>query len=281
MRRRAAVVVCLAIWCAGCAGRQSATIAGPPPPPPPANPQQTALFADLWVQASAEYRALCLQIYRNAEAVVLERAAAVGSGGKPAAVALDLDETVIDNSGFQTWLYRNNTTYSGASWAKWTEWQAAGGRARAVPGAAEFLAALEGAGVAAVYISNRREGERRATVAVLEELGLETGDPGERLLLRTAESGKEARRDQLRTRWNVIAFVGDNLADFAPEFEVSGKNWRDRLAAVEAAKAKWGVEWFVLPNPAYGDWVLALPEPLDGQLDGPTELSAPESLQSQ
>jgi 5'-nucleotidase (lipoprotein e(P4) family) len=135
--------------------------------------------------------------------------------------------------------------------------------------------------VAPVYISNRKESERTATVASLEFLGIESGDPGERLLLRTAESGKEPRREQTRARWNVIAYFGDNLADFSPGLEAQGKNWRQRIAAAEAAEERWGVEWFVLPNPMYGDWAQSLPEPLGDQLQGPSELSAPQSLQSQ
>ena len=281
MRRRTLLPFVMAVvWGAGCAGQKAVTVAGPPPPAPPPNPQRALLYANLWVQTSAEYRALCLQIYRNAEAVVLARADGPASG-KPAAVVLDLDETVIDNSGFQTWLYRNQTTYSSAAWTAWTNWQAKDGRARGVPGAAGFLRAMERAGVAAVYISNRRESERAATVAVLELLGIEDGDPGERLLLRANGSGKEPRREQARARWNVIAYFGDNLADFAPELEAQGANWRERSAAAEAAGERWGVEWFVLPNPMYGDWVQALGEPLEDRLQGPSELSAPQELQNQ
>ncbi len=280
MRRHLLIAVLVTGLGAGCASQKPATLLGTAPPPPPANPQQALLYANLWVQTSAEYRALCLQIYRNAEGVVLERAKAA-TGAKPKAVVLDLDETVIDNSGFQTWMHRNNTTYSSAAWGQWTEWQLKEGRAHALPGAAGFLGAMEAAGVAAVYISNRKESERAATVASLEFLGIEGGDPGERLLLRTAESGKESRREQARAKWNVIAYFGDNLADFAPELEAQGKNWRERLAAAEASRDRWGVEWFVLPNPMYGDWAQSLPEPLSDQLQGPSELSAPQSLQSQ
>jgi acid phosphatase len=232
------------------------------------------------VQTSAEYRALCLQIFRNAETIVLARARTSGDA-KPKAVALDLDETVIDNSGFQTWLYRNQTNYSSAAWAQWTQWQAREGRARGVPGATQFLQAMERAGVAAVYISNRRESEREATVASLKRLGIEEDDPGDRLLLRRADSGKEPRREQVRARWNVIAYFGDNLADFAPELEAQGTNWQEREAAAESARERWGVDWFVLPNPMYGDWVQSLGEPLEDGLQGPSDFSAPQGLQSQ
>jgi hypothetical protein len=63
---------------------------------------EKAFNAILWMHTSAEYRALCLQTYKNALAAVTDEVELRGSGDKGAklAVVMDLDATVLDNSRF-------------------------------------------------------------------------------------------------------------------------------------------------------------------------------------
>jgi 5'-nucleotidase (lipoprotein e(P4) family) len=263
---RRAFLVALVVVSTGCSRRGVAVT------PPAENPQAGLLYANLWVQQSAEYSALCRQIYRNAEDVILDRLRR-GRFAKPPAVVLDLDETVIDNSGFQTWLHRNRLTYSSERWARWERWQAAQPTVAVVPGAVELLRAVADAGATPVYISNRREDGRAHTVEALVKLGLLQADDPSRLLLRTDTSSKSARRERVAESWTIVALFGDNLADFHEIFEASAGDLETRNARVAEHAERWGVEWFVLPNPTYGDWERPLGPDLEGALIGPADLS--------
>ncbi|MDQ3618143.1 MAG: acid phosphatase, partial [Pseudomonadota bacterium] len=87
------------------------------------------LNAVLWVQASAEYRALSEQTYRSAadhldkalkekhwDALVPGERANAATGLKPA-VVMDVDETVLDNSPYQARLVRDGKEYDEVTWA--------------------------------------------------------------------------------------------------------------------------------------------------------------------
>jgi acid phosphatase len=226
------------------------------------NPAERNLDASVWLQTSGEYRALCLQTYRLAGERLLRKVAALPAGGTAPAVILDLDETVLDNSPFQTWQYQNGVEYSDRHWAVWE--QKHGGEVRLVPGARGFIEQAEGAGVTVVYISNRQEKYRGSTVRTLERLGLNSKDIDRRLLLATTTSDKTARRRQVAARHRVLMLLGDNLRDFSEEFraprvdpdDVQAQNAgiADRLRQVDARRQRFGDDWIVLPNPTYGEW---------------------------
>jgi len=243
---------------------------------PRANPRTAALNANLWMQTSAEYRALCWQTYSLAlDRVEREIASGNYAGGTlPLAVVTDLDETVIDNSGYQTWLHFHHQEYSPESWARWVDYQASLPKPAAVPGAVAFLRGVRKLGVTPVFISNRAESSRQATISVLRRLGVDTAglrDPaGGRMLLRRDGSSKTARRKLVRRRFRVIVWLGDTLADFSGEFEARATaGWPERLRKLEQFRAHLGKDWFLLPNPAYGDWQRALaPTPGEEQLQG-------------
>src|SRR5262249_42732313 len=131
---------------------------------------------------------------------------------------LDLDETVFDNSPFQTWMYRHGVTFSPARWEVWERDHPH--EVRLVPGAAGFIRGAEKAGVAVVYISNRLEKHRPSTVKVLARHGLSTAGLGERLLLRAGAGDKKERRRKAEARYDVLLYVGDSLADFPADFKV-------------------------------------------------------------
>ena len=80
--------------------------------PPPAFTMQHRVGANLYLQNAPEYRACCLGIYKSAELRMCGLLDAARSKPAKPAVVLDLDETVFDNSAFQTFLYKSQKEYS-------------------------------------------------------------------------------------------------------------------------------------------------------------------------
>lgn len=221
-------------------------------------PAFRSLDANLYVQASAEYRACCLQAYNLAERRLAEKLA---SAPKNPAIILDLDETVFDNSGFQAMLTRSGLGFDMRLWDMWQEKHAED--VGLVPGAKEFLGFAKAKNVAICYITNRDEKYRAGCKAVLERHGLSV--PDEQLLLAGKTSDKTERRTAIAEKFTVLMLVGDNLRDFDDVFRY--EKGIERLPLVETAtaiaardnkvdehKAKFGGDWIILPNPMYGEW---------------------------
>ncbi|MGQ9896214.1 MAG: 5'-nucleotidase, lipoprotein e(P4) family [Acidobacteriota bacterium] len=232
---------------------------------PRINPQERALDANLFMQTSAEYAACCLQTYAWASERLRQRLAALPPLEQPPAVILDLDETVLDNAGFQSFLDREGKTYEKALWERWERGFVT--EMRLVPGAKGFIEEAERAGVTVVYISNRTD--REATVAALRHNGLSVEGIADRLFLRTDTADKTARRKAIEARYRVLLYIGDNLRDFSETFvtpELSpdaDDNARQQALAkrrtvVEQQAYRFGTDWFILPNPVYGEWQVAL-----------------------
>lgn len=240
---------------------------------PPTNPQQPVLYADLWMQTAAEYYAICHQTYAVAARLVAELSKEHAGSDKPLAVVMDLDETVIDNSAFQTRLYRDGETYSSQAWQSFVQRQSESTNVKEVPGAVSFINKMKTLGITVVFISNRNQSDTEPTLKTLAKLGIDTTGLDDlstgRLLLRTDTSSKIERRRTTEERFHVIAYFGDNLSDFAGEFEDTvAKTAEGRREEAERVRARWGAEWFVLPNPTYGDYLGVLKKPLEGNLVG-------------
>lgn len=241
----------------------------------PANPALGAEGANVYVQTSAEYRACCYGIYAAAGRRLEEILEDADPPPARPAVVMDLDETVLDNSTFQTFLYVNGLEYSDELWDAFER----GGAEEVglVPGAQEFIESAEARGVAVIYLSNRNERNREWTVGAIEHAGLDTTGIAGRLYLRQegASSNKAGRRDAVSAQYNVLMLFGDNLRDFSEVFkpravpaEAAPEAYRDAIAdrarAVDDAVCHWGVDWFALPNPMYGEWEkLEGPNPAD------------------
>lgn len=247
-----------------------------------ANPQEHALDANLYMQTAAEYHAACLQTYGWATERLRSKLVAFQSPGKRPAVVLDLDETVFDNSGFQSFLDRERRDYSDPLWETWE--RDFPEEVRPVPGAKAFIAAAEQMGVVVVYLSNRLVKYRDSTVAALKHLGLNTEGLEERLLLKDQSSDKTTRRRLAEQRYQVLLYVGDNLRDFSEEFvaprlapqdeAAQRQAILDRYAQVRKAGYHWGTDWIILPNPVYGEWQRLLgPDPR--QKLRPTQMKPP------
>ena len=181
------------------------------------------------------------------------------------AVIMDLDETVLDNSAFESFLYENNLEYSDDLWEIYERDYP--GEVRLVPGAKQFIKKAEDRGVTVIFISNRLEENCGSTVNALTRLGISTKGIGQRLLLkkRVASSDKTSRRETVAAQYNVFLVFGDNMRDFSETFiakkltENDGADAHDKAIAsrfrlVDDAACHWGIDWFVLPNPGYGEW---------------------------
>lgn len=250
-------------------------------------PERGALSANIYTHASAEYRACCMTIYRAAGDRLAELLEEDEARPDRPAVVMDLDETVLDITSFQTFLYESGLSYTSELWEVYErEW---GEEVLLVPGAGEFIERAEALGVSVVYLSNRNESTREHTVAALERLGVNTEGIDERIYLKPTggSSDKSPRRDAISARYNIVMIFGDNLRDFAEVF-APAKLGEDaatddyirateaRNAAVDAAACHWGVDWFVLPNCMYGEWEkLVPPNPVD--VMRPTGMVAPET----
>jgi acid phosphatase len=230
----------------------SASIAQAPNPPLP-QPQEFRLLANLFMITSGEYRACCLQTYRLAEERLAQKLRCRTHPAKPPAVLIDLDETVFDNAGFQTVLYRDRLVYRDELWDPWE--RDFPHEVRLVPGAKQFIERAEAAGVTVLYMSNRMESFRKSTIRAIEHNGLSTLDIDGRLLLKKDKSDKTQRRAWAFDRFDVLLLIGDNLRDFSEEFSV-GKTTTvaDRKNSVDRRAEHWGNDWIILPNCVYGEW---------------------------
>jgi acid phosphatase len=251
--------------------------------------------ATLWIRTSAEFRASAEGIYRSALQALRQGLADPDWSAEPAqsgdlsglapAVVMDIDDTVLDNSGAQVRMALRHTCPADYP-AVWDAWVAEAA-APAVPGAAAFIRAArelkdpQGRAVRIFFITNRECGARTGvtsacaqkadTLANLRALGLDTPTLEADMLVRRErpewEGEKLARRQLVAQQYRIVLNVGDDLADFIPDVR------RQSLAEREQARCRhhdwWGARWFVIPNPMYGSWQRVLGPDLDTALAQP------------
>lgn len=251
----------------------------------PAEDAASMLHAAAWMQTAEEYRAQVLQTFRAAGAALPQartlRPAATEqwddaqAAGKPPAVVLDVDETVLDNLAFSVGLARDGRTFDEQAARDWHRWVLAG-QAPALPGAADFVSRARSLGLRVVFVTNRecaRQGpwdaqgrsadcpQKEATRRNLEQALGQTVAPQD-LMLRFERRGrddrdKRARRAEVAQSHRIVMLVGDDLHDF-----VRREDYRD-----DRHGALWGAQWFVLANPLYGSWE-------NGLADAPSKRAA-------
>jgi 5'-nucleotidase (lipoprotein e(P4) family) len=207
------------------------------------DPGEALLNSTLWMQSSAEYRASAMQTYALARRAL--DAALAEDASQPAAVILDLDETVLDNSRYAARQLMHGKTFTfGDDWTAWVNESASD----AVPGALEFLQYAQRRGVTPFYITNRTTQHEPATLVNLRKLGFPLSATEDTLLVREDSStDKTTRRELVASRYRVLLYLGDAMSDFPTEGAIPR---------------------FVVPNPVYGSWEratltpAALPLPL-------------------
>lgn len=223
--------------------------------------------ATLWMQKAAEYRALAYQAFNLARWQLdadldkknvkkLPKA----EQKKPRAIVVDIDETVLDNSPAQAHGIKNREAFSLQRWFAWGEMR----KAKAIPGAVEFLNDASSKGVKVFYVSNRdSDPQLQATIDNLKTAGF-IDVSTENVLLRVKDaqgnniSTKTPRRDFVLQKYRIVLLMGDNLDDFSDVFE--HKSVADRFAEVDKIREDWGKRWIVLPNAMYGTWENAIYE---------------------
>lgn len=208
------------------------------------------VWASIWQQRSAEYRALCFQAYNIAKWRLDE--ALKNPGSKPLAVVTDIDETLLDNSPYDAMRGANNQEFSPKTWKAWT----AKAVADTVPGAPAFFKYAASKGVTVFYVTNRDEDERAVTIKNLQLYGLPITDDAH-VLLRQKLSSKETRRQQILSTYNIVLLCGDNLPDFDKLYD-NNPSEQNRQAVTEQLKKEFGSKYIVIPNPSYGDFEGAL-----------------------
>ncbi|MBM7644557.1 5'-nucleotidase (lipoprotein e(P4) family) [Scopulibacillus daqui] len=209
---------------------------------------EESIMADAWYQTSGEAKALYYQGY-NIGKMKLDEALKKGTKKKPA-VVLDLDETVLDNSPWDAYVAQKGKAFP----YKWNEWVNAA-KAKAVPGAVDFLNDANKKGVDIYYVSDRSVDQLDATIKNLKREHIPQANKEHVLLKGKNDTSKKGRDDRIAKTHDIVLFFGDNLSDF-PNFK--GKSLEDRNKAVEEQKSQFGDKFIIMPNPMYGDWEGAL-----------------------
>ncbi|MGH7335833.1 MAG: 5'-nucleotidase, lipoprotein e(P4) family [Candidatus Rokuibacteriota bacterium] len=225
-------------------------------------PSQDLLNAVLWMQRSVEYKAAALTAFAlarirldqaladpNWTAVPREQTGTYQS--LPPAVILDVDETILDNSGYQAWMVLNDKTFDPKTWNAYVNTVTS----QAIPGAGEFARYADGKGVKVFYMSNRTAAEEPPTRKNLEKFGFPMGGTVDTMLMVGKQpswgSAKGTRRAHVAQNYRVLLNIGDNFGDFVDEYRGSEA---ERLTVMEANKDRWGREWIMIANPAYGSF---------------------------
>lgn len=205
------------------------------------------VWALLYQQRAAEYKALCFQAYNIARLRLDETLKQKSK--KSLAIITDIDETVLDNSPYDAARAIKNKDFDLAGWKAWT----AKGIADTVPGAPSFFKYAASKGVTIFYVTNRDEDEREGTTKNLQHYKLPNADKYH-VILRQSVSSKEARRQEILKKYNVVLYCGDNLPDFDSAYDNVKTLPDGRDTATERLKRYFGYRYIVIPNPGYGDF---------------------------
>lgn len=209
---------------------------------------QGKLFASVFQQRAAEYRALCYQAYNIAR---LRIEGYKPETSKPLAVITDLDETTFDNSPYQVRECLLGKDFEPVSWAEWTSL----GIADSLAGSVSFFHYAASKGVTVFYVTNRDKHDYNGTIENLRRYGFPFADSAH-LIIRQNVSSKEVRRQHIAENYEIALLIGDNLSDFSSLFD--SKTMEERRENTDRVSAEFGKKFIVLPNTTYGDWEPAM-----------------------
>lgn len=229
----------------------------------------------LWVKHAAEYDAVSRQVYQAAELALPKFIAdeswsalpwQVDAGHLPAAVILDLDQTVLNGVDFQLTYERPFSNEQHENWSRETT-------AVSVPGFSKFAAAAMAAGVDLFFVTNRpcesavdnsaACPQEITAIQDVSEVGINADADHVMLAYEHADWTKEkgVRRDFIAKTHRVIMVIGDDLSDFIPCVRLvpatpctESATAANRDVLVSKQAAFWGNGWYILPNPIHGSW---------------------------
>jgi len=219
-----------------------------------------------WHTQSKEYVFLTESIYQRAMHIINNQ----DLPESPWTVVMDIDETVLDNSGYQVMIEEKGERYNAESWASWVRSE----NATLVPGADDFIKSVLSKGGKLALITNRDRSMDEHTWRNLQSLGLPVTLDNTCLMGRNKDdedainhtsfyNDKDLRRQQIKTgnascyrsgserdvrfpELKIVMQVGDNIEDFSGETQENA-NVKDLLSGSSA-------ELILLPNAMYGSW---------------------------
>ena len=211
-----------------------------------------ALMSILWVQTSAEYRALCYQAYNTAMEQINKEVKKHKKKDKPLAIVLDIDDTILDTSIYDASFIGTSKRPTLENMKPWIN----SATASPMPGAVEFLKDVSKKGIEIFYVTNRRAPEHiEGTIKNLEKFDFPSAD-NEHIFLRTDSGNKQERFDKIAESFKIIVYMGDNAGDFP--LDTYGKLIKERKDIFDEHKKDFGTKFIVLPNPVYGSWESAI-----------------------
>ncbi|HKI85337.1 MAG TPA: HAD family acid phosphatase [Thermoanaerobaculia bacterium] len=252
MNRNAILLTSLLVLTSGCATTPKPKLPVPKPPVVDSGGSQASITPALppavhWLSYSAEHRAIFLEVYGWATKTI--EAEAKNRPRGTWAVALDADETVIDNSAYERELVERGEVYGSASWGQFVHRM----DSPPLPGALEFLQRVRELGGKIAIVTNRHQELCPVTRADFDKYHI----PYDVILCRPR--GASARKEP---RWQavengtakpgmpalpILMWLGDNIEDFPGGYQ-------SLATAPSRALEKFGRRYFVLPNPVYGSW---------------------------
>ena len=226
--------------------------------------QEQSMLSVIYVQTSTEFAANNIQTFNNASKALdmalkdktwtaaLEQKDNFVS--KDPAIIVDVDETVLDNSSFQSRTILSGLSYPNG-WAKWVNES----KATAVEGVYKFLHYANESEVKIFYVTNRLESFREPTIKNLKSLGLPFDDSLNSLIMREDEDvrDKTERRKNIAENYRIVLLLGDQLTDFISTKEAYVFH-SDRKKLANKYADMWGSKWFMITNPTYGRWELSI-----------------------
>ncbi len=169
---------------------------------------------------------------------------------KKPAIVVDIDETILDNTPYQSDCIIEEYSYP-EGWDAWMKLA----NCKALPGALDFVEYAHSLKYEVFYVTNRKEKYRNPTLENLKKLGFPYADD-KHLLMRTSTSSKEPRRNSIASNYHIVLFIGDNLGDFSAVFDDIPAGLREKR--VDSLRNEFGFKYIVLPNAMYGSWHNAL-----------------------
>jgi len=242
-------------------------------------PPDERLHSVLWVQTSAEHWAVSRQIFAAAtNGLVAARDDSSWTAiidaridrPLPPAIIIDIDETVLDNSGHTARAILARRPFRSDTWRQWV----AEASAPALPGALDYLRHADELGVVVMYLTNRHVDKEPATRINLAAVGAPMREDIDTVLTRDEKAGwgrdKITRRAWISERYRVLQVIGDDLHDFVSLPD--GVSADERIAIADRYVDRWGRYWFLIPNPMYGSWEKALMQDGRSIYQSPMEL---------
>lgn len=190
--------------------------------------EEENLLAILWVQRSAEFRGLSYQAYNLAATEVdkaiaqrkekekaLQKAKAKDNPSiqqeplRPLAVVLDIDDTIVCHASLE--VYYLEHPEAKANYNAWEQWISQ--HNLLLPGAGDFLKYTDRHGVQIFYVTGRGPQDKEVTEEFLRKASLPFPDESH-LLMNDRSGGKMNHFAKLARRYDIICYLGDNVADF-------------------------------------------------------------------